>query len=144
MKFNFVPLYQIKKAVKKKKEESQFATFNPKTGQLTFSKGYIISSGIAGRFLKFYIDGDKKALAWQVIADKELMKYDNKIRKVAHYGSTYVATIPKENIIEYMNLDRSKTFKKRPVGKYTDGKMIGEVYYITLKHTKDHEETEEN
>lgn len=127
-KFNFMPVHTIDT------HKNNKATVNVnKQGIITFSRQYVEENGLKGKYIKFYVDINKKTLGWQVISSfDELsdLKKKKEYRKItiSKIGSSIVSLVP---ILKKLN-PNGANYTKLTVDTYADT-LFGKIYYIKLK-----------
>lgn len=111
----------------------RYATFNPKYGSIAFSKDYVRDKGLAGAFVRFFVDGGSKLIGWTKCPDSELLKKDGKIKQVKQYGTgSFQMTLPKDAVLEFLGIaEDAKPFKRMAIREYADS-ILGQVDYISV------------
>lgn len=133
--FNFTPERLLKKQTKTAQRKSHTATVNTKYGMLFFSSAYVRDNNAKNKFIKFYADPVKKAIAWKINNDSSLKEL-KEFRQLKGYttGTSESFTIGITSLLKSMGIKDTKTFKKLEIKKY-DSKSIYQdtLHYIELK-----------
>ena len=112
-----------------------------------FSKGYLENHGAIGKFIKFYVDSSKRALAWRLFASlNDLKKLKKREIRMLKKNKAGVCTLQIKGVLEELRLE-PKNYKKLPVREYRD-LLDGTYQYVQFsypEYTKsNNEEKEEN
>lgn len=102
--------------------------------QLYFPKDVIWSHDLKGKRLKFYLDTEKKAIAWRVMEGSVTLDALNKGREVKPWSSgAWAVSITK--LIGAAEIELEEGRSKIPVEKYitTELSVPMQYYYIKLK-----------
>jgi hypothetical protein len=133
-KFNFTSFLQVEKLMKEKELERQTVSVNTRYGMITFSKAYVQEKGLDGRFLLFFVDVEKKALAWKKI-DVTTLTGMVGARKLIGYLTNgvmqYKLSIRK--ILKSFGFRDDYAFNSLIIDSYAGSIIDGEVDYVVLK-----------
>lgn len=130
-KFHFMPVHNVDI----RKENKTTININ-KRGIITFSRRYVEENGLRGKYVKFYVDIDKKTLGWQVIGvfnELSDLKKKKEYRKIKTTGSgnSTISLIP---ILKKINPD-GNNYTKLTVDTYVDT-LFGKMQYVRLTKRK--------
>lgn len=136
-KFNFVP----EKQVENKNETGGYYVSITKSGFLYFPKEVIHVYDLAGKYIKLFVDREKKALGWRVVDETTTPEVLNDCRVInSKNNGSAIFSIGK--LLSSMGVDSVKVGTKIsyigmpmsnvPVEKYRAGYLEGDIYYISL------------
>jgi hypothetical protein len=129
--FNFVPLHQ-----ELPKDPTFKITVATKTGRVSFLKDKFFPERhleLAGQFVRFYIDKEKKTLAFRFFKEGELDEL-NHFKKVSKFltGKTIVVCVGESDIKKLF--PSGKTYSRLECQTYKDQSILQNniYYYVTL------------
>lgn len=130
-KFNFVPLHQ-----EVPKEQVARVTVETKYGKVRFLKDKMfpeLQEKVINKFIRFYIDKEKKTLAWRLFEEGTLddLKMYKKITTTTNAAGTLVIT---SDINIKRLFPEGKTYKNLEVKEYKAQRLLesNTFYYVTL------------
>lgn len=144
-KFNFTSEDHISKAPRNGGVEYRVTLIvtkskDKKTGedkvqhQLYFSKDVIWLQDLKGKRLKFYVDADKKAIAWRIMGETAVsLDAMNKAREVNPWGAgSWMTGVSK--LLNHAGIKIEETRKSIPVETYQTTEMLEakKYWYIRL------------
>lgn len=134
--FTFEPFKKV--AAERKLERKRGFTVNLKHGIITFPKSYIVDNGLDGKYLKWFIDVEKKALGWKILAtESDLKELEDYIRiKSIPSNGIYQMSI-KRVLNTFHFADTNVTFKDLEVQKYLSKSNFyndGVLHYVQLEN----------
>jgi hypothetical protein len=130
--FNFIPAAQMEP---KSKTSSFTASVNTKYGVINFSTDYVREKNMAGTIVLFFIDVQKKALAWRKI-DSSFLPDMKGAKKIGSYkqGKSIVYQCSIRKILSSFDFSKEqKSFLAKEIKSYKKSIIDGEVDYIVLK-----------
>lgn len=115
-------------------------TKDPKTGeeklqhQLYFSKDVIFVNDLRGKRLKFYVDADKKAIAWRIM-DGVSVSLDSlsKAREVKPWGANGHWSTGMSKLLNHAGMKVEETRRSIPVETYQTTEMLTPMKYYYIK-----------
>lgn len=134
--YNFLPenVVVLNHKIGRKSQES--VSVNVKWGHIMFSNEYVKNRGLDGKYIKFYVDVEKNALAWRVFTNSDGLEELKGHRRVTKYRSGdyfhYILSIAP--ILKSMNL-KKEAYRGLKVRKYqfNGGYMDGIINYDYVK-----------
>lgn len=138
--FNFIPFKRAKGEADARSPGD--VTVNTKYGSITFSPSYLRDSGLEGKFIKFYVDVDKKALAWKVLEENSvegLKDYRHVKKQKSGVCQLFIGSILK--LYKFKDIMRFKGLKvKTNYPTYLEGTMC----YVKLENGEKWDKEKEN
>lgn len=140
--FNFLEEKHIKLDKKVARKTEHRASVNVKHSILTMSMNYVNDKKLEGKFIKFYVDADNKAIAWKIMKGIPLeylldngyrqVKVSRKVSKDGYPMITCQFSL--KSLISALNIRTRNSFTKLPIKEYDYRKMFGEILnYIQLQ-----------
>jgi len=139
--FTFVEEKHIKGEKNVNKKKRHIASINLKHNILTLSMDYVNDKKLEGKFIKFFVDTDNKAIAWKIMKGIPLEYLEKNFRRIkvsrktskAGY-SAVTCQFSLKSLISALNITTRSSFTKLPIQEYDYKKMYGDVLnYIELK-----------
>lgn len=127
-KFNFIPESQLTHAV----EQCDNKIGITKQGGVYYSKNFIQSNGLKDRYLKFYGDPAKGALAWKIMSSAASLPDMKGLRKIKPNKSEG-GTVSVSALLSKIGWKKGESYKNLPVRKYSSSLLEGELYYVEIK-----------
>tara|TARA_R100000789_G_C3003565_1_gene149506 strand:+ start:365 stop:802 length:438 start_codon:yes stop_codon:yes gene_type:complete len=126
--FNFLPFKKAR--IKEEEKKSGDITINTKWNTFIPSPRYIRDHALDGKYIKFFVDIPKKALAWKVLRENELADMsDYKQIKGSKIGAFQLSIKP---ILDLYKFKVPMKFKDLKVKTYNTSYLEGQMYYVKL------------
>lgn len=125
-RFNFIPVSaSYKKTIKK-----ATVTINKKK-QIFFSNSYITNYGADNKFIKFFVDVNKKTLGWSLSDSVDTFKdLKRKGSRRIKKNVSGVAVLQIKGVLNEMELP-NKDYRKLTINVYQD-RLFGTIHYVRL------------
>ncbi len=131
--FNFIPSSQLGNH----KDEGLICSFNITSQQLQFSTKCPETNDLINKYIRFYVDEQKKTLAWRFLEEKSLgeLKDYFQIKEVIYKNIRKVSVRLSKVLVEALKLNVNQKYLKMEVKRYKpQGYLVDEEYhYITFK-----------
>lgn len=126
-KFNFIPATQLGSA----RNIGELKVSLSKKGLMWIGKETVNSLGLRDKFIKFYVDIEKKAVAWEIVTKEESLTSLKGIRKITiTKAGTCVLSIG--TLLKSLKVEDKLPLKGIPVEKYEASYLNKELNYIKL------------
>ena len=137
--YNFIPERLLKKQNTVAKKESHTVTINAKHSIMMFSTAYVRDNNIRNKYIKFYADTTKKAIAWKIVHETNLsdlagMRKLKGHEQITSAGKSVSYSLGIKSLLKSLNLKSTKTFKKLEVKKYASKALLEDpLHYVEIK-----------
>lgn len=123
-KFTFIPAHQciVKEKITRRLKHS--VTINAHSRYALFSLSYIVDNDLAGKYIKFYLDKSKKAVAWKVF-NRESSLGSLETYKLLKKDGTGCYTVSIGKALDSLKLS-NKSYKKLHISEYTPADAVYE------------------
>lgn len=133
-KFNFIPVYNLEV----EEEKGNTVSISVKFGIISFSKNYIRNKKLDGKYVRFYVDKDKKTLGWRVVNEQGNLDVLKGLKRIVPTGKDVIYRLSIKSILNKMGItDTSKSYTKLEVQEYihNGGHLDGVIKYdyVTIK-----------
>lgn len=126
-KFNFIPERLLKEPAK----DSTYRVSIYSQGTLVFPKDVVSIYELDGKYIRFYVDKEKRTVGWTLFENYEPSDNLEDARQLkANPNGPIVVGIKK--LLTLMGVDYTEGFKGLEVGTYKTSLIENQVYYITL------------
>lgn len=136
--FTFEPFKRV--LIAKKEARKRGVTVNLKHGYIVFPKAYIIDNGLDGRYLKWFVDIEKKALGWRILEKERSLDALQDYFQLKKVPSTGVYQLSIRRVLNAFNFsDTNATFSDLEVGTYISKQEYfndGTLHYVMLTDPK--------
>ena len=134
-KFVFEPFREVEKKVKSHRKRG--FNINTRYGSLTFPKSYVEDNTLDGKYIKWFLDVDRKAFGWKILGEsKEEMLPDLKgYIQVKKQPSTGVYQFQVKRVLNTFQFKEEVCFKDLEVQRYVnnhDSFYNGTIHYLIL------------
>ncbi len=135
-KFNFVS----ERLLNEPKADNAFRVSIYKTGTLIFTGEVLEIYDLENKFIRLFVDREKRSIAWQVLPDNASLEELNDARKVVKTtnGNAVISVKKLLTAIGIQKADMGKGFKNLEVRTYKTALQAGDLYYVILPK-KEHE-----
>lgn len=125
-KFNFIPERQLIESYKKK--DPFFTCSIYSNGQLVFNDDYTEVYSLDSKFIRFYIDKDKRTLSWKILKDTTLEELNLDAKQL--HKTKKVVKVFVSKTLQLLGWEKGESYKKLPIKNYIlDG---DEINYVEL------------